>query len=478
MVPLLITGNPQSISTFTTVQSIGLMALLESKLPKNLQKYVISTNQGFRGMFPNILKIDESNYICFLDTKLQEAGYSCLTFNNVHYIFFIIIPLLIIKLLLKLLVIIVINRNEQFKRLKYVNMHNAPWYVRLIKTLNFHISSTLFTKVVFAVQIDALTGAMIGLQNLQFDSWKGITNIVLIIFIFGVYLTYFVLISWVVYHGGWKGKHDQYKFFKKWRFLTSFFISLKKDSKISKMFIALVFIKNFFFPIIIITFLFNAQLQLIPMELIIFINSLFVIFVWPHLYFFDVITTFLSEFLYGSVLMGILALEVVRGLDEKEKYVYVGFGLVLILTLILLMKTLISIFASIMIVKRLLNGQSIENPIHREIKDMKKLSLTLGTMYMVSKGLKEDKELEIPDEFEGEVDHYRGGIQMEGQAILDKKDGLEEKHEQIRRVMKRHSDHRLFKKLKKRQQSTEDLKKQGMNKQKKGKKIQHVSSLD
>ena len=66
-----------------------------------MQAYLIaSSSGGLRRILPDWGKIDESDYVCFIDEKFRKAEFDCLTYNNIRHVVFIFLLIMVIKSIL------------------------------------------------------------------------------------------------------------------------------------------------------------------------------------------------------------------------------------------------------------------------------------------------------------------------------------------------------------------------------------------
>ena len=57
----------------------------------------------------------------------------------------------------------------------------------------------VLTKILFALQIEILTGTMIGVKNIKFEDWKGVSNFFLSAVILILYVAYIIMVAFVCY---------------------------------------------------------------------------------------------------------------------------------------------------------------------------------------------------------------------------------------------------------------------------------------
>ena len=113
---------------------------------------------GLRGILPDWGKIDESDYVCFLDEKFRKSEYDCLTYNNIRHVVFLMILIIIIKSFLALTTTMMIKFEK-----KDVIPEERFIIKRIFLLLNRQMGKVVMTKILFALQIEIITGTLVGL---------------------------------------------------------------------------------------------------------------------------------------------------------------------------------------------------------------------------------------------------------------------------------------------------------------------------
>ena len=134
-------------SNINLLSQLTLIGFISSNLPSNVQAFLLaSSSGGLRGILPDWGKIDESDYVCFLDDKFRKADFDCLTYNNIRHIVFITFLVVLLKCFLALSTTIILYYEK-----KDVIPEERFFLKKILLLLNRQMGRVVLTKILFAL---------------------------------------------------------------------------------------------------------------------------------------------------------------------------------------------------------------------------------------------------------------------------------------------------------------------------------------
>ena len=355
-------------ATLNFQSQFPLMSLIGSSLPSNAQTFLLATSSGsLKSILPDWGKIDESDYVCFLDEKFRKSNFECLTYNNIRHVFLITILVVLIKSFLALSSTIIM-----FYEKKNVIPEERSIFKRVLLLVNRQMGKVLLTKILFALQIEILTGTMVGLQNIKFEGWKGISNLIFSAVILVLYLLYIITVGFVCYQQGFGGKQEDPHFYKTWEFVVIFLREMKDNTKIGKFFFALKIVRDFMLPFLLIVFIFNPYFQVPPLIVVLLFKGSFTIMSQPFIYMVDNIVNFLLEIIFALTIFLILLTEIFSSsATEEQRYKYFGYIIILLLALMMITKLVLTLLSIGFMGYKIIFGKKIkEDPLTKWRKEI------------------------------------------------------------------------------------------------------------